>query len=143
MPDEIPPHEQYVVDVLLNCAIGSSINKDRNITTATPGDIQPCPAGQKGLPIVVPVLLSTLEALSLLRLSLPKDLRSLPAREQVWKSVLEVQRRFPNGIGLLDPIQNMNIKDEKFRALVKVRSSNPYTYKQDIQKSLTPYRKSA
>lgn len=118
VPDEFPAHEQYVVDVLLNCAVGSTVSKDRNIST--PGDIHPCSAGQKGVPLVVPVLLSTVEAISLLRLTLPKDIRAIQAREQIWKSVLEVQRRFPDGIGLLDPIQNMNIKDDKFRALVKV-----------------------
>ncbi|CAL1711224.1 unnamed protein product [Somion occarium] len=119
IPDEISPHEQYVVDVLLNCAVGSNVPKDRNATTPTPGDVQPCPSGQKGTPLVVPVLLSTIDAISLLRVALPKDIRSSQAREQVWKSVLEVQRRFPEGIGLLDPIQNMKITDDKFKALVK------------------------
>ena len=51
---------------------------------------------------------------------MPKDLRSENAREAVWKSVLEVQRRFPEGIALLDPVQNMGIKDDKFQALLKV-----------------------
>jgi ATP-dependent RNA helicase DOB1 len=89
-------------------------------SVATPGSVQPCPQGQKGEPLVVPVLLSTLDALSHLRIFLPKDLRPPQARETVWKSVLEVHRRFPDGIGLLDPIQNMEIKDEKFKDLVKV-----------------------
>lgn len=80
----------------------------------------PCGPGEKGTPLVVPVLLSTLEAISHLRIILPKDLRPEPARETVWKSVLEVKRRFPDGIALLDPIQNMDIKDDKFKALVKV-----------------------
>jgi len=88
--------------------------------TATPGGVQPCPSGQKGIPLVVPVLLSTIEAISHLRLFLPKDLRPDQARETVWKSVLEVHRRFPDGIALLDPIQNMGIKDDKFKELIKV-----------------------
>jgi len=53
---------------------------------------------------------------------LPKDLRSIGQRETVWKSILEVQRRTPDGIPLLDPIENMGIKDEKFKVLVKVSS---------------------
>lgn len=120
MADDLPPHEQYIVDVLLNCAVGNILLKDRNVTTATPGGIMPCGPGEKGTPLVVPVLLSTLEAISHLRIILPKDLRPEPARETVWKSVLEVKRRFPDGIALLDPIQNMDIKDDKFKALVKV-----------------------
>ena len=88
---------------------------------ATPGGVQPCLPGQKGDPLVVPVLLSTFNAISHLRIYLPKDLRPPSARETVWKSVLEVQRRCPDGIMLLDPIEDMEIKDEKFKALVKVR----------------------
>jgi ATP-dependent RNA helicase DOB1 len=121
--EEIPPHQQYVVDVLLNCADGTVIPKDRDNVAATPGGVQPCPAGQKGIPLVVPVLLSTIEGISHLRIFLPKDLRQDQARETVWKSVLEVHRRFPDGITLLDPIQNMGINDDKFEALVKVRVS--------------------
>ncbi|OCH89470.1 antiviral helicase [Obba rivulosa] len=115
--DDIPPHEQYIVDVLLYCSTGSTLPKDRNTTTPTPGGVQPCPPGQKGEPLVVPVLLSTIDAISRLRVFLPKDLRPLQARETAWKSVQEVQRRFPDGIPLLDPIQDMDIKDEKFKEL--------------------------
>ena len=95
--------------------------KDRNNVTSTPGGILPCPSGQKGEPLVVPVLLSLLDGISHLRIFLPKDLRPLAARETVWKSVLEVHRRCPDGIGMLDPIENMQITDEKFKTLVKVR----------------------
>ncbi|KAK0200936.1 rRNA-processing arch domain-containing protein [Desarmillaria ectypa] len=116
---EVPPQEQYVLDVLLNCAAGSSISKDRSNIAATPGGVLPCPAHQKGQPLVVPVLLSTIEGISHLRLYLPKDLRSSESRDTLWKSVGEVHRRFPDGVPLLDPVQNMGIKDDKFLALVK------------------------
>ena len=120
-PEELPPQEQYIVDVLLNCAVGGSLPKEKSaINTPTPGGIQPCPPGQKGSPLVVPVLLSTIENISHIRLFLPKDLRQDQARETVWKSVQEVQRRFPDGVPLLDPVENMNIKDDKFKELVKV-----------------------
>ena len=88
--------------------------------TPTPGGIQPCEPGHKGEPQVVPILLTAIEAFSLLRIFLPKDIRPQAARDTVWKSVLEVQRRFPDGIGLLDPVQNIGIKDEKFLELIKV-----------------------
>ncbi|GBE84664.1 ATP-dependent RNA helicase mtr4 [Sparassis crispa] len=119
LSEDIPPHQQYVVDVLLNCNSGSTLSKDRNISTPTPGGVQPCASGANGEPMVLPVLLSTVNAISRLRISMPKDLRSLQARETVWKSVQEVQRRFPKGIALLDPIQDMEVKDDKFQALVK------------------------
>jgi ATP-dependent RNA helicase DOB1 len=119
--EELPPHEQYIIDVLLNCAPGGTVSKDRQVVTAAPGGVQPCLPGQKGVPLVVPVLLTTIEGISHLRIFLPKDLRQDAARETVWKSVLEIERRFPDGIALLDPIENLGITDDKFSALVAVR----------------------
>lgn len=118
--DDLPAHEQYILDVLLNCASDTILPKDRSNVTATPGGVRPCPAGERGIPLVVPVLLTTLEGISHIRIFLPKDIRQDQARETVWKSVIEVQRRFPDGIALLDPVQNMGIKDEMFKTLVKV-----------------------
>ena len=145
---DIPPHEQYVVDVLLNI-IPPSVSTDRfksdNLTGAkpTPGGVRPClwppvntdtPSKKaksnvkeakadisRGEPHVIPVLLSTIAGLSHLRIFMPKDLRTSAARETAWKSVLEVHRRFPEGIGLLDPVKHMSVKDKKFGELVEVR----------------------
>ncbi|KAF7324776.1 hypothetical protein MKEN_00519400 [Mycena kentingensis (nom. inval.)] len=122
VPEDIPQHEQYIVDVLLNCAVGSTPPKEKqnqSAPTPTPTSVQPCPPGQKGVPIIIPILLSTIEAISTLRIFLPKDLRAEPARDTVWKSILEIQRRFPKGIALLDPVESMGIKDEKFTALIQ------------------------
>ena len=119
--------------------------------TPTPGGIQPCEPGHKGEPQVVPILLTAIEAFSHLRIFLPKDIRQQAARDTVWKSVLEVQRRFADGIGLLDPVQNMGIKDEKFLVLIKVSSAalaicgaeadrfleNRYYGKEDVFESFT------
>ncbi len=118
--ENLPPHEQYVIDVLLNCAKGSTPSQDHSNVALQPVGIKPCPAGQKGQPLIVPVLLSTIDGISHLRLVVPKDLRQDSAREHLWKCVLEVQSRFPKGITMLDPIQHMGIKDEKFKELVKV-----------------------
>ena len=124
--DKLPDHEKYILDILLYCAVGSVLPKDRNNASATVGGIVPCAPGQKGVPLVVPVLLSTLEGISHIRIFMPKDIRSESARETLWKSVQEVHRRFPDGIALLDPIENMDIKDEKFKTLVNV-SLDVYT----------------
>ncbi|KAK7040730.1 ATP-dependent RNA helicase mtr4 [Paramarasmius palmivorus] len=133
---EIPAHEQYIVDVLLNVAPGGSVSaKDRTNVTPTPGNIQPCPMNQRGVQLVVPVLLSTLDGISHIRIFMPKDLRQDSARETVWKSVLEVHRRFPDGITLLDPVKNMGIKDEKFKALVqKIEAMEEKMFKSPLHK---------
>lgn len=117
--EELAPHERYVIDVLLNCALGSTV-PDRNNVVATPSGVQPCAPNEKGVPLVVPLLLSTIEGISHVRIHLPQDLRSEQARETVWKSVLEVHRRMQHGVPLLDPIENMGIKDVKFKELIQV-----------------------
>ncbi|KAG9075983.1 ATP-dependent RNA helicase mtr4 [Ceratobasidium sp. UAMH 11750] len=83
------------------------------------GAFIPCPPGQEGEPLVCPVLLSAIASISHLRVYLPKDLRASAQRETLWKVVLEIKRRFPKGLALLDPIENMNIKDSKFKELVE------------------------
>ncbi|KAJ5172430.1 rRNA-processing arch domain-containing protein [Penicillium capsulatum] len=50
---------------------------------------------------------------------LPKDLRSADSRDLMRKQVDEVQRRFPDGIPLIDPIENMKITDESFKKLLR------------------------
>ena len=51
---------------------------------------------------------------------MPKDLRPLDQRNDAWKRVLEVQTRLPDGIPLLDPVNDMKITDNKFTELVQV-----------------------
>jgi ATP-dependent RNA helicase DOB1 len=114
---------------LLNVAAGTPTLKDREraIVTPLPPGVYPCASDQRSEPVVVPVLLDTIEEISHLRLHIPPDLRPLAQREVVAKSILEVKRRFPKGITLLDPVENMGIKDVKFKELVAVRSTLLYT----------------
>jgi ATP-dependent RNA helicase DOB1 len=107
----------YVVDVLLACAVQGSGFKDG------PGSLDSLrPASGSDETIqVVPVLLSTVDAISHLRIHLPRDLRSAPSRDSAWKAVKEIQRRWPKAVPLLDPIENMGIKDASFLNLVNVR----------------------
>jgi len=116
------PQSHYIVDVLLSCAAGSVVSKDQRQGATT---VLPCPPGEKGEPLVVPVLLSTLSSLSHIRIFMPKDLRPLEGRQTAMKALGEVKKRFPDGIALLDPIENMGIKDDEFKSLVKVRPPPP------------------
>ena len=69
---------------------------------------------------VVPVILDLITKISVVRVYFPKDLRSLDSRLSVLKSVQEVQKRFPDGVPLLDPIEDMGIKDKGLKETVKV-----------------------
>jgi hypothetical protein len=68
---------------------------------------------------VVPVALGALDGLGSIRIHLKKDLRSKEDRSMVRKSILEVQKRFPDGLPLLDPVEHMDIRDETFKKLIR------------------------
>lgn len=70
------------------------------------------------------MLLSTLDGISHIRIFLAKDLKPVEARLQALKSVQEVKRRFPGGVALLDPVENMGIVDDAFKKLLRVRHSS-------------------
>jgi ATP-dependent RNA helicase DOB1 len=93
------------------------------VGTKSQGDIppglQPPAEGEKGKMEVVPVLLSCVEAIGHVRIFLPKELIGADQRNTVRKSLEEVKRRFPDGIAILDPIENMGITDDSFKKLLR------------------------
>ena len=114
---EYPPQESYVLDVLL------LLSDDSSVGTKSQGDmpagIEPPAEGEKGRMEVVPVLLSCVEAIGHVRIFLPKELIGADQRNIVRKSLDEVKRRFPDGIAILDPIENMGITDDSFKKLLR------------------------
>ncbi|KAJ9478463.1 ATP-dependent RNA helicase DOB1 [Pseudozyma hubeiensis] len=145
-----PPQNHYVVDVLLHCASGSgsSSSSEKKSKNDAASNFLPCPEGKKGEMVVVPVLLSTIQALSGIRIFLAKDLRPTEPRETVRKNLVEVKRRFPKGVPLLDPIKDMKIKDESFAHLVeKIKilddklSSSPLRNDKDLPRLYAAYSK--
>ncbi|KAJ6064000.1 hypothetical protein N7499_012680 [Penicillium canescens] len=115
--EPLTPHQSYVVDVLLRLAEGPSIGTKSH--QDIPSGIQPAKEGEKERMEVVPVVLSCIHDISHIRIFLPKDIQAADARTGVKKSMDEIQRRFPDGIPLLDPIENMNIKDDSFKKLLR------------------------
>ncbi|KAG8519796.1 Exosome RNA helicase MTR4, partial [Galemys pyrenaicus] len=69
--------------------------------------------------VVVPVLVHLLSAISSVRLYIPKDLRPVDNRQSVLKSIQEVQKRFPDGVPLLDPIDDMGIQDQGLKKVIQ------------------------
>ncbi|CAL3967568.1 unnamed protein product [Diplocarpon coronariae] len=114
---ELLPQESYMLDVLLLVSSGSSTGPQSQ--TPLPVGVQSPSSEDKGKMEVVPVLLSCIEAISHVRIFLPKDLKPSDQRNTVRKSLDEVKRRFPDGIAVLDPIENMGITDESFKKLLR------------------------
>lgn len=120
LPAGTPEQDSYIVDVLVHADLGASVAKVKSgqaFTSVT--GIQPCPPGAKGEFVIIPCLLSTVDGISQIRIHVQKDLKPVAAREQTFKNVKEVLRRFPDGIGLLDPVENMGIKDQAFLDLLR------------------------
>ncbi|XP_041358322.1 exosome RNA helicase MTR4-like [Gigantopelta aegis] len=102
----------YVVDVLLH------VSKS-NIRSQNTADVKPCPKGDRGDMFVVPVMTALLEEISAVRLYVPQDLRPPDNRMSVLKSLMEVQKRFPDGLPHLDPIEDMGIKEKGLQEVIK------------------------
>ncbi|KAG4295129.1 hypothetical protein FPRO06_01713 [Fusarium proliferatum] len=121
---EYAPQESYVIDVLLPISRSSA-----DFYPTQPVEDAPMPVGLKPFGddndddvkfAIVPCLLTCIKAISQIRLFLPKDgLKSESERETLTKSLMEVKRRFPDGLPVLDPIENMEITDESFKKLLR------------------------
>ncbi len=116
--EDITPQESFIIDVLLQVAdtSPSGIRTYKEL----PQGVRPANEGEKAKMEVVPVLLSCVESIGHIRIFLPNDLKSADQRNTVRKSLDEVKRRFPDGIAVLDPIENMGITDASFKKLLRV-----------------------
>jgi ATP-dependent RNA helicase DOB1 len=119
---EWEPQESHIIDVLLPISASSA-----DITPGQPaGDMPPGlkPAGVGAdtatINVTVPCLLTCMKAISQIRIFIPKDgLKADADRDQARKSLAEVKRRFPDGIPILDPLENMEITDDSFKKLLR------------------------
>ncbi|KAF2491028.1 putative ATP dependent RNA helicase [Lophium mytilinum] len=114
---ELTPQQQYILDVLLLVADDTSFAP--HFSDDLPPGIRPPAPGTKGKMEVVPVVLSCIDSIGHIRLFLPKDLRNSEQRNGVRKSLEEVKKRFPDGIAILDPVENMGITDDSFKKLLR------------------------
>jgi ATP-dependent RNA helicase DOB1 len=71
---------------------------------------------------VFTVGLENIDRISAVRIFTPQSVRTPEARKKVDISIMEVQKRFPDGIPLLDPVKDLGIEDEAFKTLM-VRAS--------------------
>ncbi|XP_041666582.1 exosome RNA helicase MTR4 [Cheilinus undulatus] len=102
----------YVVEVLLHCS-------KESVKDAATEAAKPAGQGETGEMQVVPVMLHLLTSISSVRLYIPKDLRPFDNRQLMLKSIQEVQKRFPDGVPLLDPIDDMGIKDPALKKVIQ------------------------
>eukprot|EP00850_Spirogloea_muscicola_P021605 SM000255S08784 [mRNA] locus=s255:18675:24924:- [translate_table: standard] len=131
----------YVVDVLLPCT------KDDAASAAVRREVvRPCRNGEVGEPMVAVIPLSQVDCLSSVRIHVPKNLIAREAREHVQKTLEEVQRRFPDGLQLLDPEEDMQVESSSYRKAVRrletvesTLASHPLAKEDDLDERLEAF----
>ena len=111
------PQESFILDVALNCAEGA-IPSTRSFNELPVG-VRPAAIGMKSKVEVVPVLLSCVRKISHIRIFPPTDMTSTVEKAKVQKALAEVIKRFPDGLSVLDPVENMKIEDNSFKDLLR------------------------
>ncbi|KAH7153320.1 ATP-dependent RNA helicase DOB1 [Dactylonectria macrodidyma] len=118
-PEHIP-QESHIVDVMLPISKSSADFAPGQPAAEMPPGLKPSADGDDVIHVVVPCLLTCVKAISQIRLFLPKEgLKSEQDRDQLRKSLAEVKRRFPDGLPILDPLENMDITDDSFKKLLR------------------------
>ena len=77
-------------------------------------------AGPKGWVVKIHTLeLSSICEISAVKIVLPQDAKLKSSRKTVGKSLREVVKRFPQGLPLLDPVEDMKVNMEQMKTLLK------------------------
>ncbi|KAI5065335.1 hypothetical protein GOP47_0020030 [Adiantum capillus-veneris] len=101
----------YMVDILANCVSNNEKSKA--------GTVRPVSLDEPGEPLVASFPLSQVEHLSAIRVNVAKDLRGLEARESTLSKVCEILRRFPEGLPMLDPEDDMQVDSSSYKKAVR------------------------
>ncbi|KIX04617.1 uncharacterized protein Z518_05487 [Rhinocladiella mackenziei CBS 650.93] len=115
--EKLTPQEEWILDIALECADGPA--PATKTFQSLPSGIRPPQPGEKSRIEVVPVLLKCVHKISHIRIFLPTDMTIPSERKKVQTSLVEVQRRFPDGLAVLDPIENLKITDNSFKELLR------------------------
>ncbi|OAA37629.1 ATP-dependent RNA helicase DOB1 [Metarhizium rileyi] len=117
---EWEPQESHIIDVLLPISASSAEITPGPPAGDMPAGLTPAGADTGTVNVTVPCLLTCMKVISQIRIFMPKDgLKTDADKDQARKSLAEVKRRFPDGIPILDPLENMEIVDDSFKKLLR------------------------
>ncbi|XP_022959042.1 DExH-box ATP-dependent RNA helicase DExH9-like [Cucurbita moschata] len=106
-----PESANYTVDVLTRCVVSKDGIGKKNVKIVQ--------LKEHGEPHVVSIPISQIRTLASIRILIPNDLLPLEARENTLKKISEVLSRFPKGVPLLDPEEDMKIQSSSYRKAVR------------------------
>ncbi|KAI0884629.1 antiviral helicase [Annulohypoxylon maeteangense] len=120
---EYPPQESVFLDVFLRLDPTCDPFGPPNPSTEMPEGARASDPNKDSIFEAIPCMLTCIKALSQIRVFMPKEVKTREdvesVRKQLLKSLKEVERRFPDGLPVLDPIENMNITDDSFKKLLR------------------------
>lgn len=114
-----PPHESVLVNVLLWVSADSPVNLQKKGQPVLHPGIVPATNDKNGKMESITITLDSLHEIGSMKIVMPKELTAATQRWSVKKSIDEIKKRFPDGIALLDPVENMKIIDESFFTLLR------------------------
>lgn len=150
--------EKHTVDILLRCVRGSG----KHGTMPEPFDTRKWKATDNSDSrslrakhseyseewMVVPCSFADLQGLSAIRVANPKDLRGFDERFAFGQALIEVLRRFPDGLPMLDPLTDIGITDKnlvillkKAEAIEEAMLSSPVTKCDNVETLAKQWRK--
>ncbi|KAG6593624.1 DExH-box ATP-dependent RNA helicase DExH9, partial [Cucurbita argyrosperma subsp. sororia] len=106
-----PESANYTVDVLTRCVVSKDAIGKKTVKIVQ--------LKEHGEPHVVSIPISQISTLASIRILIPNDLLPLEARENTLKKISEVLSRFPKGVPLLDPEEDMKIQSSSYRKAVR------------------------
>ena len=115
---QLTPQESWILDVALECADDGSTPGTNAFNSLPPG-IRSAKEGEKSKIEVVPIILKCVHGIATFRIFPPSDISTPSDRAKIQRALIEVKKRFPDGIPKLDPVDQMNIKDNSFKELIR------------------------
>ena len=110
---EAKPQDTYSLDVATIIAAEPSKSGD------APDAVRPPKDDEAAKLEIIPVALSAIQSISEVRMIMDENLKSPSSMQVLHKSMLAVSSKYPNGTKLLDPVENLGIKDNGFKKLLK------------------------
>lgn len=120
--EKFSPQESKCVIIALPVHAGSDNFVPNATATHMPSGLRPVEAeaaADSEVVKLVPCLLTCIKSISQIKVFLPRDMKEQKGLNKAHRILKETMRRLPDGIPILDPIENMGIKDSSFQKLMR------------------------
>lgn len=112
-------HGMHILEVLVNCTVGTVVTLD---PTGIATGLKPClttttSGGQEGDLVIVPLPATSVTGIACTWMNAVKA--GPQAMQSAFKNLQQLQKRFPDGLPLLDLIEDIGLRDVSLKAIVR------------------------